>query len=78
MAKSPEEVAAAMIANLKEKAGKTLEAWMKLAKKSGCSKHGEIVKYLKTEHELTHGDPDRLTEARSIGAKARTEFSTAC
>ena len=55
MAKSPEEMAAAMIANMKEKTGKTLPQWVAIAKKSGEEKHGAIVKYLKSDHNMTHG-----------------------
>ncbi len=55
MAKSPEEMAAAMIAGMKEKTGKTLEQWLALAKKSGAEKHGQVVSHLKSEHGLTHG-----------------------
>jgi len=55
VAQSPAEAEAAMIANLKEKTGKTLEQWVAVAKKSGLAKHGEIVKLLKDEHGLTHG-----------------------
>lgn len=55
MAKSPEEMANAMIANMKEKTGKTLAQWLAVAKKSGEEKHGGVVKYLKSEHGLTHG-----------------------
>ncbi len=55
MAKSPEEMAAAMVANMKEKTGKTIEQWVKIAKGSKLAKHGEIVKYLKSEHGMTHG-----------------------
>lgn len=55
MAKSPEEMAAAMIANMKEKTGKTLDAWLKIVKKTKLEKHGLIVKHLKSEHEITHG-----------------------
>jgi hypothetical protein len=55
MAKSPEEMAAAMIANLKTNTGKTLEQWIAIAKKSGQEKHGGVVKFLKTEHAMTHG-----------------------
>jgi predicted transport protein len=55
MAKSPEEMAAAMIANMLEKTGKTLPQWLKIAAKAGFCKHGEIVKFLKTEHGMTHG-----------------------
>ncbi|MFG0316971.1 MAG: DUF4287 domain-containing protein [Planctomycetota bacterium JB042] len=55
MAKSPEEMAAAMIANLAEKTGKPLAQWLALVKKTGLAKHGEIVKHLKGEHGVTHG-----------------------
>ncbi len=44
-----------MARNLKEKTGKDLEAWKKLAKASGKAKHGEIVAHLKAEHGLGHG-----------------------
>lgn len=52
---TPEEMAAAMVANLKDKTGKTLEQWLTVVKKSKLAKHGEIVKLLKGEHEMTHG-----------------------
>ena len=55
MAKSPEEMAAAMIANMKEKTGKTLPQWVKIAKASKLDKHGAIVKHLKADHGMTHG-----------------------
>ncbi|MCG8435338.1 MAG: DUF4287 domain-containing protein [Gammaproteobacteria bacterium] len=55
MAKSPEQMAESMVKNLKEKTGKTLPQWLKIAKSSKLVKHGEIVKFLKTEHGMTHG-----------------------
>lgn len=55
MAKSPEEAANSMIANMKEKTGKTLEQWIAIAKKSKAAKHGEIIKMLKSNHSMTHG-----------------------
>lgn len=55
MAKSPDEMANTMIANLKDKTGKSLEQWIAIAKESGAAKHGEIVKMLKTDHGMTHG-----------------------
>jgi hypothetical protein len=55
MPKSPEEMAAAMIANLEEKTGKTLPRWLKLVKSSKLEKHGQIVKFLKGDHGMTHG-----------------------
>lgn len=55
MAKALDDATATMIANLKEKTGKTLEQWTKIAAASKLAKHGEIVKHLKTDHGLTHG-----------------------
>jgi hypothetical protein len=55
MPASPEDMAAAMIANMKSRTGKTLEQWLAIAKRSGAEKHGQIVKALKSDHGLTHG-----------------------
>ena len=74
MAKSPEEMAAAMIANLPEKTGKSLPQWLKLTSKQKFAKHGEIVKWLKGEHGLTHGFANLIAhktlEAQSGAAPA--------
>lgn len=55
MAKTPEEMAQAMLDNLEEKTGKTLDAWLGLVEKAGLPKHGQIVKLLKSDHGVTHG-----------------------
>ena len=55
MPKSPEEMMEAMVRNLAEKTGKTLAQWLKITGRSKLSKHGEIVKSLKSEHGVTHG-----------------------
>jgi len=55
MAKSPAETAAAMIANVPEKTGKSLAAWLTIARESGLVKHGQIVKMLKADYGMTHG-----------------------
>lgn len=55
MPKSPQEMANAMIANMKEKTGKTLEQWIAIASRSGLPKHGELVKMLKSDYGMTHG-----------------------
>ena len=55
MGKSPEEMAAAMVGNMKEKTGKTLEQWLEIAKKTKLAKHREILNHLKSEHCMTHG-----------------------
>ncbi len=50
---------------LKEKTGKSLEEWVALIKPRGFAKHGEIVKFLKSEHGFTHG------YANMVALKAR-------
>lgn len=44
-----------MINNMPEKTGKSLEEWTKILKEKSFSKHSEAVKFLKTEHGVTHG-----------------------
>jgi len=44
-----------MIDNMPEKTGKTLEQWMQILTNENIEKHGVAVKYLKTEHGVTHG-----------------------
>lgn len=74
MASAVDDAAASMIANLKEKTGKNLEQWTSLAAKSGKVKHGELVKWLKGEHGLTHGYANLVahktlkSDAGSVGA----------
>ena len=55
MPMNPDEMAATMIANMKDKTGKTLPQWLKIATAAKLQKHGEIVKHLKTVHGMTHG-----------------------
>lgn len=44
-----------MIENLHKNTGKTLEKWIEIVNKENFSKHGEMVKFLKEKHALTHG-----------------------
>jgi len=44
-----------MINNMPDKTGKSLEEWSKILKAKNFAKHGEAVKFLKTEHGVTHG-----------------------
>ena len=44
-----------MIDNLHKNTGKTLQQWIDIVKKQNFAKHGEIIKYLKDQHEFTHG-----------------------
>ena len=52
---TPEEQLATMLANIPEKTGKSLETWKSLITQSSHEKHGAIVKFLKSDHGVTHG-----------------------
>lgn len=44
-----------MIENLQKTTGKSLEEWKAVVSNSGLTKHGELIKYLKTEFGIGHG-----------------------
>lgn len=44
-----------MINNMPEKTGKSLDEWKTILKAKAFAKHSEGVKFLKTEHGVTHG-----------------------
>jgi len=44
-----------MIDNMPEKTGKSLDQWKTILKGKSFTKHSEGVRYLKTEHHVTHG-----------------------
>ena len=52
---SPEEQLATMLANIPEKTGKALSEWKSIVGAQDLPKHGQIVKFLKSEHGVTHG-----------------------
>lgn len=86
MANTADKQLESMIANMPEKTGKSLDAWVAIVKAAPYRKHGEIVKYLKADHGMTHGfanlvaqtslkgdqpdEPADLVEAQYAGAKA--------
>ena len=55
MPQTPEQAAQAMIDNLKDRTGKSLNQWFGVLKKTSFQKHGEFVKHLKSEGGVTHG-----------------------
>jgi Domain of unknown function (DUF5655)/Domain of unknown function (DUF4287) len=52
---SVDDAVAKMEANIREITGKPVDHWVKVVKKSGLEKHGQIVKLLKSDHGFTHG-----------------------
>ena len=73
-----------MIDNMPEKTGKSLDEWRALLKEKAFAKHSEGVKFLKSEHGVTHGfantivtlskeetsAPDDLVKAQYTGKEA--------
>lgn len=63
-----------MIANLEKNTGKPLAEWVAVVHASGLSKHGEVVKFLKTEHGFTHGFANLVAhEAKGSAAASLAE-----
>jgi predicted transport protein len=58
---TPDEMLQTMIANLPEKTGKSLEEWLAITTAQGFSKHGVCLKWLKTEHGVSHGFANLIT-----------------
>lgn len=50
-----DKAAQTMIENLHKNTGKTLEQWIEIVRSHNFAKHGEIMKFLKEDHGLTHG-----------------------
>jgi len=68
---TPEEQLQSMLRNLEEKTGKPLAHWVAAVKESELDKHGEVVKWLKSEHGLTHGYATLVAhEARGSAASS--------
>ncbi|MEK9502606.1 DUF4287 domain-containing protein [Gaopeijia maritima] len=55
MARSADDQVRTMIANLKEKTGRTIEEWMAVLAGREGEKHGALVASLKGDHGVTHG-----------------------
>ncbi|HEX7846065.1 MAG TPA: DUF4287 domain-containing protein [Chitinophagaceae bacterium] len=51
---------ATQIANIEKNTGKKLAEWIAIVNKSGFSKHGELVSFLKEKHGFTHGNANMV------------------
>ncbi|MES2772634.1 MAG: DUF4287 domain-containing protein [Bacteroidota bacterium] len=62
------------IKNLETQTGKSFDEWKQIASKSGFTKHGEMVSFLKTSHGLGHGYANLIVHhANQSSASAATE-----
>ncbi len=60
-----------MIDNLQKNTGKSLEEWIEIVKIQSFAKHGEIMKFLKETHQLTHGFANMIA-LNATGSHAAT------
>ncbi|MBL8130398.1 MAG: DUF4287 domain-containing protein [Anaerolineae bacterium] len=62
-----------MIVNLEKATGRSMPQWVQIAKGSGLSKHGEMVKYLQNEHGLTYGYANLVVHTANQSAAVTTD-----
>ncbi|MEO7982978.1 MAG: DUF4287 domain-containing protein [Bacteroidota bacterium] len=48
------------MANIEKSTGKKLNDWVTVVNKSGFTKHGELVSFLKAKHGFTHGNANMV------------------
>lgn len=66
---SPDAATKTMIDNMPEKTGRSLDQWLKLLRGRKFEKHGDIVRWLKGEHGVTHGFANLIAHMhRNAGA----------
>ena len=74
---TPEEQLATMLANLPDKTGRPLEEWVGIVTAEGLEKHGQIVKFLKSEHGVTHGFASLIANRALHADEAEEDFVAA-
>lgn len=62
MALGPKQMGDAIIRNLKEKTGKTLQEWITIVKDKNLADKKEIITFLKTENGLGHFQAQKIYE----------------
>src|SRR5690606_10376264 len=48
------------VSNIEKNTGKKLAEWIAIVNKSGLSKHGEMINFLKEKHGFTHGNANMV------------------
>ena len=64
-----------MLESLKEKTGHSLDEWKNLIATQNLTKHGEIVKFLKEMHNITHGYASEIA-LKVLGSDADSSSNT--
>ena len=64
-----------MLENLKEKTGRSFDEWKALLSTQSFTKHGEILKFLKETHNVTHGYASEIA-LKVLGTDADSSSDT--
>ena len=70
-----EKAVTTMFENLKEKTGHSFDEWKALVATQNFSKHGEILKFLKETHNVTHGYASEIA-LKILGSDAASATDT--
>jgi predicted transport protein len=66
---SVDEALETQIRNIEKKYGKPLSEWKAIIRKSGVTKHGEMIAMLKSQYGMSYGDANRVAlQAREADA----------
>jgi len=63
-----------MIDNMPDKTGKSLDEWKNILKAKSFAKHSEGVKFLKTEHGVTHGFANAIVTLSKDDSKSADDL----
>lgn len=69
-----EQALQTMIANMPEKTGKSLEEWHEILDNEKFEKHGEALKFLKTEYAVSHGFANTIVSLHRNPPKAEDDL----
>ena len=67
---------ATQIANIEKATGRKLSEWFSIVNKSGLTKHGELVNFLKEKHGFTHGNANTVVHFARQSHAAAPENNT--
>ncbi len=65
------------VRNIEQATGRSIDAWVALVRVSGKERHSEILAWLKTEHDFSHGNANLVALMAKRGSGGGDELVTA-
>lgn len=66
-----EQAIATFERNIESQTGRSVAQWVELVKAEALEKHGQVVAWLKSTHNLSHGHANHIAKAASTAASPR-------